>query len=122
MAVPPVLDILVYALVLSGAPKAISCEAHSETQIVCSNGTTATWDTQAGYASVNGIPVTRDKNGRVVFGNGITSSRTAFGWTAFTNGVQVRHDVLGGRPDAYLVNPDLICDKVSETKAACTKR
>ena len=122
MATPPVLEILIYALVLSGAPTPISCEVQRDNTVRCSNGTTASWDERAGYATVNAIPVVRNGEGRLVFGNGITSARNAFGWTQFTNGVAIRRDYLGGNPDAYYVQPSLFCAEVTPSKAACRQR
>ena len=121
MAWPPVLDILIYALVLSGTPAPATCEAKTEELVVCTNGTTAKWDARTDISSVNGTPVYR-RNGRTVFGNGISGGKNAFGWTVFSNGVMTRRDSLGGNPDAYLINPDLICEAVGERKAACRKR
>lgn len=121
MAWPPILDILVYAMVLSGAPGPGACEATSQETIVCTNGVAAKWDERTDTIAVNGTPVYRQA-GRYVFGNGITGSRNSFGWTVFSNGVMIRHDVLGGRPEAYLINPDLVCDTVSEKKAECRRR
>jgi hypothetical protein len=119
MSTAPILDILIFALVLGGAPAPMSCEIAKDSSIRCSNGATATWEERAGYTSVNGIPVTRKPDGHLIFGNGITSSRNAFGWTQFTNGVAIRRDYLGGRPDAYYVNPSLLCQEVTPSKAEC---
>ncbi len=69
-----------------------------------------------------GRGVARNAEGRLVFGNGITSARNAFGWTQFTNGVAIRRDYLGGRPDAFFVNPSLLCQEVTVTKAECKPR
>lgn len=122
MAAAPILDILIYALVLSGAPSPMSCEVQRDNSIRCSNGTTATWDSRTDLVSVNRIPVTRNADGHFIFGNGITSARNSFGWTRFTNGVMIRRDYLGGHPDAYLVNPALLCQDVTPTKAECKPR
>ncbi len=121
MAVPPVLDILVYAVILTGTPTPLACEAKSERMVLCSNGTAGTWDPRTDAVAVNGTPVFI-QNGRYKFGNGITGSRNSFGWTAFSNGVMIRRDYLGGHPDAYFINPDLLCETVGEGKAACRKR
>jgi hypothetical protein len=122
MATVPILDILVLALVLSGTPAPMSCEVAANGGIRCSNGTTATWDPRTDLVSVNSIPVTRNANGHFIFGNGITSARNSFGWTRFTNGVMIRRDYLGGHPDAYLVNPALLCQEVTPAKAECKAR
>jgi hypothetical protein len=66
--------------------------------------------------------VTRNADGDVIFGNGITSARNSFGWTRFTNGVMIRRDYLGEHPDAYLVNPALLCQEVTPSKAECRAR
>jgi hypothetical protein len=121
MAWPPVLDILIYTMVLSGAPAPATCEAKSEELVACSTGATGKYDPRTDMVSVNGTPVFR-RNGRYEFGNGMTGARNAMGWTVFTNGVLIRRNVLGGDPDAYLINPDLICENVSDRKAACRKR
>jgi hypothetical protein len=121
MAWPPVLDILVYAVVLSGAPAPTVCEAVSEDTVTCTNGATGKWDPRSDTVAVDGTPVYL-QNGKYVFGNGMTSSRNAFGWTAFTNGMMIRRDVLGGKPDAWLISPDLECETVTERKAECRRR
>lgn len=118
----PILDILIYALVLGGTPGPLACEVAPDQRIRCSNGSTATWDPRTDYVSVNGVPVTRRADGHFIFGNGITSARSALGWTQFTNGIMIRRDHLGGNPDAYLVNPALLCREVTATKAECRPR
>jgi hypothetical protein len=117
----PILDILMFAVVLSGTPTPMACEAKSETDFVCSGGINATWDPRTNIASVGGTPVYR-QDGKYKFGNNISGSRNSFGWTVFSNGMMVRHDNLGGRPDAWLINPDLLCDTVDERHAACKRR
>ena len=121
MAWPPVLDILMYALVLGGAPVPAQCEAKSETQVACTTGATATWDPRTDVVVVNGTPIYR-QGGRTKFGNGLSGGKNAFGWTVYTNGVMVRRDALGGNPDAYLINSDLICESLNDRKAACRHR
>jgi len=122
MSAPPILDILMSVLILSGAPSPMACEVGTDQAIRCTNGAAVTWNERSNYTTINGIPVTRGGDGRLVFGNGITSSRNAFGWTQFTNGIMIRQDYLGGHPDAYLVNPSLLCREVSQTKAECVPR
>ena len=121
MAWLPLVDIVMYAVVLTGTPQPASCEATSETTAVCSTGVKATWDPRTNIPSVGGTPVYVD-NGHYKFGNGITGTHNAFGWTLFTNGMMVRHNNLGGRPDAWLINPNLVCDTADERKASCLKR
>ena len=118
----PILDILIYALVLGCTPAPLACEVAPDQRIRCTNGAVATWDPKTEYVSVNGVPVTRKPDGHFIFGNGITSARSALGWTQFTNGIMIRRDHLGGHPDAYLVNPALLCREVTPSKAECRPR
>ena len=122
MAWPPVVDILMYAVVLSGGPTALSCEATSADSVVCSNGTTAKWNERTNLVSVNGNPVYYRDGHYEFLGTLMTGARNSFGWTVFTNGVMVRRDYLGGHPDAWFINPDLLCETTGERTAACRKR
>jgi hypothetical protein len=122
MAWQPVLEILVYSIVLGGTPVPAACEVKTNQAVECTNGAVGKWDERSNTLSVNGSPV-YVINGRTIFGNGmLTGSKNTFGWTAFNNGVLIRRNILGGDPDAYLINPDLVCETVSEKKAVCHHR
>lgn len=113
------LEILIFSVILTGTPGPVECESHGDERVTCSNGVTATADPKLGIVLNGQVTVTPASDGRFTFSNGIWGELTAFGWVRFSNGVEVRHDDLDGRPQAYLVAPNFLCDKVGETKAAC---
>ena len=121
MALAP-LEVLIYALVITGKPVPIECDLRADKSVVCTNGMTAVQDTKAGGMVFNGtIKVQAARDGRLLFSNGITATRASAGWIKFSSGIEARKDTSGAY-NAFLVAPDLLCLEVSETKATCRKR
>ncbi len=120
MALAP-LQVLIYALVVTGNPVPAECNLKPDKTVVCSNGITAVEDTRTGGMILNDkIKVQPAMDGSLLFSNGITATRASAGWIRFSSGIQARHDTAGYR-NAFRVAPDLICAEVSETKAACQR-
>jgi hypothetical protein len=121
MALAP-LEVLIYALVITGHPVPTECNLRPDKTVVCSNGVTAA-DNGTGVGMVlNGtVNIQPARDGSLLFSNGITASRSSAGWIRFSSGISARRDTAGYR-NTFLVAPDLICTEESETKASCKKR
>ena len=121
MALDP-LQVLIYALVITGNPAPAECNLKPNNVVICSNGVSAVEDAKTrGMILNNKILVQPAVDGGLMFSNGITAIRASAGWIRFSSGIQARHDTAGYR-NAFRVAPDLICSEISETKAICQKR
>jgi hypothetical protein len=124
MALQP-LEVLIYALVLTGNPAPASCDLKKDKTVVCTNGVTATEDKQAGgmvlsLKDKDPVKIVAARDGRLLFSNGITSAMGSAGWVNFSTGVRARRST--GREIGFMIAPDLFCEDVSETSAACHRR
>ncbi len=127
MALAP-LEVLIYALVVTGNPVPAECNLRPDKSVLCTNGITATEDRRVGGIVFDGkifkgkpVKLQAARDGSLLFSNGITASRTSAGWIKFSSGVEARRDMSGAQ-NAFLVAPDLICTQVSDTQAVCKKR
>lgn len=127
MALAP-LEVLIYALVITGNPVPTDCNLRTDKSVVCTNGLTATEDRRAGGMVFDGkslagkkVMVQYGRDGSLLFSNGITASRASAGWIRFSSGVEARRD-MSGASNAFLVAPDLICTEISGTQASCKRR
>lgn len=125
MALAPI-EVLIYALVITGNPVPTDCSVQRDKSVLCTNGVTAT-QAVSGIVfdgkSLNGKKVMLQyaRDGSLLFSNGITASRTSAGWIKFSNGIEARRD-MSGVTDGFLVAPDLICSEISDTQATCKRR
>jgi hypothetical protein len=125
MALAPI-EVLIYALVITGNPVPTDCSVQRDKSVLCTNALMAT-------QAVNGIVyegksldgkkvmVQYARDGSLLFSNGISASRSSAGWIKFSNGVEARRDMAGGT-NTFLVAPDLVCSEVSDTRATCKRR
>ncbi len=124
MALAP-LEVLIYALVITGQPVPTACDLRPDKTVLCTNGLTVREDTRVGGMIFSGkniaVEVRYARDGRLLFSNGITASRTSTGWISFSSGVEARRD-MSGRANTFLVAPDLVCTEVSKTEASCNRR
>jgi hypothetical protein len=125
MALVP-LEVLIYALVVTGNPVPADCTLQRDKSVLCTNGVTATQGVNGimfDGKSLNGkkVMVQYAHDGSLLFSNGITASRTSAGWIKFSNGIQARRD-MAGVANEFLVTPDLVCTQVSDTQASCKRR
>jgi len=122
MALAP-LEVLIYALVVTGQPVPTECTLKPDKSVACTNGVTAVENRRAGGLMIlnDKIAVQAARDGTLLFSNGITASRTSSGWIKFSNGVEARRD-MSGHTNTFLVAPDLVCSQESESKASCRKR
>ena len=127
MALAP-LEVLIYALVVTGNPVPTECSLKADKSIQCTNGVTATEDRRAGALVFAGKPlagktvkVQYARDGSLLFSNGVTASRTATGWIKFSNGVEARRD-MSGATNTFLVAPDLVCTEDTSAHASCRRR
>jgi len=125
MALTPI-EVLIYALVITGNPVPTNCSLQRDKSVLCTNGLTAT-EGVSGIVfdgkSLNGkrVMVQYARDGRLLFSNGISASRTSAGWIKFSNGVEARRD-MSGAGNSFLVAPDLVCTEDSDTQATCKRR
>lgn len=127
MALAP-LEVLIYALVITGNPVPTDCTLKADRSVLCTNGLSATEDPRVGGILFDGkmlagkkVMVHYGRDGSLLFSNGITASRTSAGWIKFSSGVEARRG-MSGAPNAFLVAPDLLCTELSETQASCKRR
>ncbi|HTY68414.1 MAG TPA: hypothetical protein VMH36_17300 [Alphaproteobacteria bacterium] len=125
MALAPI-EVLIYALVITGNPVPTDCSVQRDKSVLCTNGLTATQAVNGIVyegKSLNGkkIMVQYARDGSLLFSNGISASRTSAGWIKFSNGVEARRDMSGGT-NMFLVAPDLVCSEISSTQATCKRR
>ncbi len=126
MALAPI-EVLIYALVITGQPVPATCDLKPDKSVACSNGLTAVEDRAVGgmvfdgKALKNKVKIQVARDGRLLFSNGITASRASAGWIKFSSGIETRRD-MSGHVNTFLVAPDLVCTEVSDTQAACHKR
>ena len=125
MALAPI-EVLIYALVITGNPVPTDCSVQRDKSVLCTNGVIAT-QAVSGIVfdgkSLNGkkIMLQYARDGSLLFSNGITASRTSAGWIKFSNGIEARRDMSGGT-NTFLVAPDLVCAEISPTQANCKRR
>ncbi|HEX9462004.1 MAG TPA: hypothetical protein VGB82_05335 [Alphaproteobacteria bacterium] len=121
MALAP-LEVLIYALVITGQPVPAECNLRPDKTVACSNGVTAAaTGTGVGMVLNGTVSIQPARDGSLLFSNGITASRGSAGWIRFSTGIAARRDTSGYR-NSFLVAPDLVCTEESETKASCKKR
>lgn len=127
MALAP-LEVLIYALVITGNPVPTDCALRADKSVLCTNGLSAAEDPRVGGILFDGkmlagkkVLVRYGRDGSLLFSNGITASRTSAGWIKFSSGVEARRD-MSGASNAFLVAPDLICTEVTGTQASCKRR
>ena len=125
MAITPI-EVLIYALVISGKPDVMSCDLKPNQSVQCSNGVTAIADRTVGgmILTIGGketVKIQAARDGQLLFSNGITAIRLPSGWIKFSNGVETRRDTSGVY-NAFLVAPDWICSEVDMNRASCKKR
>lgn len=124
MALAP-LEVLIYALVITGNPVPTECNLRPDRTVACTNGVTVREDAQAGAMVFNGpkgpVKLQYARDGSLLFSNGITAARTSTGWITFSSGVEARRD-MSGATNSFLVAPNLVCTALSDTKAACKER
>lgn len=127
MALAP-LEVLIYALVITGNPVPAECSLRPDKSVACTNGMTAVEDRRAGGIIFDGkslsgkkVLVRYGRDGGLLFSNGISAARTSAGWIKFSSGVEARRD-MSGVHNAFLVAPDLICTEDGDTHAACKRR
>lgn len=125
MALAPI-EVLIYALVITGNPVPAACDVRPDKSALCTNGVRAT-ESVSGIVfdgtSLNGkrVMVQYARDGRLLFSNGISASRTSAGWIKFSNGIEARRD-MSGAGNTFLIAPDLVCSETSETHADCRRR
>lgn len=125
MALAPI-EVLIYALAITGTPVPIACDMRPDKAVVCTNGMTVREDSRVGgmvFSPQKGAPVMvkYGRDGRLLFSNGVTASRTSAGWIKFSSGVEARRD-MSGETNTFLVAPDLVCTEMSPTQASCKRR
>jgi hypothetical protein len=121
MALAP-LEVLIYAIVVTGQPVPAECTLKPDKTVACTNGVTAVEGSGHMGMVLNGnVSIQPARDGSLLFSNGITVSRSSAGWIRFSNGIAARKDLSGYR-NTFLVAPDLVCTEESETKASCKKR
>ena len=119
MALAP-LEVLIYAMVISGHPGPAECTLKADKSVVCTNGMKAVEGPNRGIVFNDKILVQSGMDGSLMFSNGIKSQMGSAGWIKFSNGVAARRDTRGG--DGFVIAPDLFCHDVEMGKAACVKR
>ncbi|MEA1649315.1 hypothetical protein UAJ10_09820 [Nitrospirillum sp. BR 11164] len=118
-----VLEVAVYALVLTGGKTPFFCEQKDEgipqgavAQVECTNGLSATEEKGVIHYD-NGVAVFRLPDGSLSFSNGITAHWGAGSWVQFSNGVSMRR-VAGGN---FRSSTGMLCEAGGATKASCHK-
>ncbi len=124
MALAPI-EVLIYALVITGSPVPASCDLKTDKSVACTNGVVAIEDgqTRGMILTPKGkdpVKVQPARDGRLLFSNGITSQMGSAGWVNFSNGMRARRNP--GVEPGFVVSPDLFCTQVSEISAACRRR
>ncbi|MDE1149346.1 MAG: hypothetical protein PW843_22560 [Azospirillaceae bacterium] len=109
-----VLEVAVYALVLTGGKTAFFCEQKADA-VECSNGLSATEGEKGTIRYDDGVVVSRLADGSLSFSNGITAHWGAGSWVQFSNGVSLRR-VAGGN---FKSSTGMLCDAGGTTKASC---
>ncbi|MBB6252411.1 hypothetical protein [Nitrospirillum iridis] len=115
-----VLEVAVYALVLTGGKTAFFCEQKELTAeravVDCTNGLSAT-EEKGVIRYDSGVVVTRLPDGGLSFSNGITAHWGAGSWVQFSNGVSLRR-VAGGN---FRSSTGMLCEAGGMVKASCHK-
>ncbi|WP_044558641.1 hypothetical protein [Azospirillum sp. B4] len=110
-----VLEVAVYALVLTGGKTPFFCEQKDQA-VECTNGLSAT-EEKGVIRYDNGVVVTRLPDGGLSFSNGITAHWGAGSWVQFSNGVSLRR-VAGGN---FKSSTGMLCEAGGTIKASCHK-
>jgi hypothetical protein len=115
-----VLEVAVYALVLTGGKTPFFCEqkgpAVAQVVVECTNGLSATEEKGVIHYD-NGVVVSRLPDGNLSFSNGVTAHWGAGSWVQFSNGVSLRR-VAGGN---FKSSTGMLCEAGGTVKASCHK-
>ncbi|MDR3516161.1 MAG: hypothetical protein P4M00_10105 [Azospirillaceae bacterium] len=90
-----VIEVAVYALVLTKASLPFTCAPHGADGASCSNGYSATVDGDKNIVFQDGVAIEKMPDGGLKFSNGINSYWGSMGWIQFSNGMSVRRDNRG---------------------------
>ena len=107
-----VLEIAIYAMVISGQPQALQCAESDLGNVNCTNGLSASEDQNGHIQFSNGVKIDKITG---VFSNGITAHRDSTGWLEFSNGLSVHRDT----PYRYRIGNRLTCLLQERTTAVC---
>ncbi|TWB41731.1 hypothetical protein [Nitrospirillum pindoramense] len=110
-----VLEVAVYALVMTGGNKPFFCE-QTDQVVECTNGLSATEEKGVIHYD-NGVVVSRLPDGNLSFSNGITAHWGAGSWVQFSNGISMRR-VAGGN---FKSSTGMLCEAGGTIKASCHK-
>ena len=90
-----VLEVAVFAMVLTSATAPFDCWMETDQSVVCNNDLIAQ---EIGYGRIlfsNGVTVHKDAGGTLWFDNGIDAFMDATGWIQFSNGQAARRNHEG---------------------------
>ncbi|CAK0757933.1 MliC domain-containing protein [Azospirillaceae bacterium] len=111
------LEIAVYALVVSGQNTPFACAPYDGKYVACTNGMVATTDRDNNIHFKNGVVITKDARGGITFSNGVTAHFDSTGWVKFSNGYVVRKDFKNR--NQFNFSNGLQCELVKEDRAVC---
>jgi len=109
-----VLEVAIYALVLSGGGEPFSCEAKAE-GVACTNGLGAVLNDAGNIEYSNGVQVAKLVDGTVAFTNGVKTHWGSAGWVQFSSGLSVRRMTDG----SFRFSNGMSCRAESRTKVDC---
>jgi len=107
-------EIAVYAVILSGGHAELTCYGHEHERVTCSNGLEATITDGGAVAFSNAVTVNRN-NGFPIFSDGTHSWLNSAGWVAFSTGVNVRRMT----PDYFKFSTGIECKTQLPNVVAC---
>ncbi|CAK0762056.1 Membrane-bound lysozyme inhibitor of c-type lysozyme MliC [uncultured Gammaproteobacteria bacterium] len=110
-----VLEVAIYALVMTSTTMPFTCEQGNQDGVVCSNGISAAEDGEGHLRYSNGLTVLKDRQGGIAFSNGVTTHFDAAGWVKFSSGISVRRETL----EKYRFSNGMVCRLMEPTRAWC---
>ena len=90
-----VLEVAVFAMVLTGGAAPFDCWMETDASVVCDNDLVAQEFGEGQIHFSNGVVVHKDAGGELWFDNGIDTFMDAAGWIQFSNGITARRDRNG---------------------------
>ena len=112
-----VLEVAVFAMVLTNTVAPFDCWMEADQSVVCTNDLVAQ---EIGHGRIrfsNGVTVHQDAGGALWFDNGIDTHMDSTGWIQFSNGQSARRDREGN----IVFGSGMICRPEGSFVVNCTR-
>jgi hypothetical protein len=109
------LEVAIYAMVLTNPPAAFKCVADGVGGANCTNGLAAEVTAKGDIRFSNGVTVNKGRDGSVKLSNGVSTHFDIAGWVEFSSGVAVRRET----PYRFRFSNGYVCVLAEKEMAEC---